>query len=262
MKTIFTLLVFFLFIASNYANANCSVTIVPSGLISICLGDTAVLTAIPAGGTAPYHYAWSDGSTTQTVVLIPAVTRFYSVTITDSTNCTATDSIPIAVHSHPIFSISPYYVCKGDSIVISSVFGGGDSCHWSPATYLSNPDTCYPYAFPPFTMTYHVTTFWNHCSPIDSPVTVTVYPCLYVSESNQENDFSIYPNPATNLLTITTTSTQPSEIILYDIASRKLMQQKFSGSATLNIENLAKGVYLYEVRDEKGVVKQGKVVKE
>jgi len=40
------------------------------------------------------------------------------------------------------------------------------------------------------------------------------------------------------------------------------MQEKFNGSATLNIEGLAKGVYLYKVRDEKGVVKRGKVVKE
>jgi len=83
-----------------------------------------------------------------------------------------------------------------------------------------------------------------------------------INDLSQNAIATVFPNPATNLLTITTTTSQPSEIILYDIASRKLMQQKFSGSAILNIENLAKGVYLYEVRDEKGVVKQGKVVKE
>ena len=40
------------------------------------------------------------------------------------------------------------------------------------------------------------------------------------------------------------------------------MEEKFTGSATLNIENLSKGVYLYEVKDENGVLKRGKVVKE
>jgi len=97
----------------------------------------------------------------------------------------------------------------------------------------------------------------------------TLYPdsttaCDIISSINnlsEENSLSVFPNPATNLLTITTTSTQPSTIILYDIASRQLMQQKFNGSATLNIEGLAKGVYLYEVRSETGV-KQGRVVKE
>jgi len=88
---------------------------------------------------------------------------------------------------------------------------------------------------------------------------------------------TVFPNPATNLLTVTITSPQSAsggetaansplraggEIILFDIASRKLMDEKFIGSATLNIENLAKGVYLYQVKDEKGMLKQGKVVKE
>jgi len=77
-----------------------------------------------------------------------------------------------------------------------------------------------------------------------------------------KNVITISPNPATNLLTITTTSTQPSRIILYDIASRKLMEEKFSGSTTLNIANLAKGVYLYNVTDENGTITRGRVVKE
>jgi len=85
---------------------------------------------------------------------------------------------------------------------------------------------------------------------------------LNIGDNSITYKFKVSPNPATNLLTITTTSTQPSEIILFDITSRQLMQEKFSGSATLNIENLAKGVYLYEVRNENGVIKQGKVVKE
>jgi len=88
-------------------------------------------------------------------------------------------------------------------------------------------------------------------------------PCITSINDLPENTIaSVFPNPATNLLTITTTSTQPSEITLFDIASRKLMEEKFRGTATLNIEGLAKGVYLYQVRDEKGVVSRGKVVKE
>jgi plastocyanin len=92
---------------------------------------------------------------------------------------------------------------------------------------------------------------------------IIVNPCTNSTNDLSQNSLAtIFPNPATNLLTITTTSSQPSQIILYDIASRQLMEERFSGSATLNIENLAKGIYLYEVRDEKGVVKRGKVVKE
>jgi hypothetical protein len=93
------------------------------------------------------------------------------------------------------------------------------------------------------------------------PTTCNI-PNSVVNNTSLKTGFEVFPNPATTLLTITTTTTQPAEIILYDIASRKMMQEKFIGSATLNIENLAKGVYLYEVKSENGVVKRGKVMKE
>ncbi len=76
-----------------------------------------------------------------------------------------------------------------------------------------------------------------------------------------ETQITIYPNPATSQLTVTTANNQPSQIIIYDITSRKIMEQKFIGTATLNIETLAKGIYFYEVMNGKQAVK-GKVVKE
>ena len=51
------------------------------------------------------------------------------------------------------------------------------------------------------------------------------------------------------------------DIILYDIASRKVLQQQFYKSVSLSTEQLAKGIYLYEVRDRNGLYKKGKVVK-
>jgi hypothetical protein len=98
-----------------------------------------------------------------------------------------------------------------------------------------------------------------------------------INEFWQNTGATVFPNPATDRITVEITSPQSAaggasasssplgargEIILFDIASRKLMQQKFTGSATLNIENLAKGIYIYEIRNEKEVVKHGKIVKE
>jgi len=94
----------------------------------------------------------------------------------------------------------------------------------------------------------------------------TVTSCDIISSVNNHSvtkaSITVSPNPTTNLLTITTTSTQPSQIILYDICLRQTMEEKFTGSTTLNIANLAKGVYLYRVTNENGEVMQGKVVKE
>jgi hypothetical protein len=84
-------------------------------------------------------------------------------------------------------------------------------------------------------------------------------PTLTLSEGEGA---AIAPNPFSEKLNITANNNTLSEIILYDIASRKLLHQKFTSSVTLNTDQLAKGIYIYEVRSNEGVVKIGKVVKQ
>jgi PKD repeat protein len=73
---------------------------------------------------------------------------------------------------------------------------------------------------------------------------------------------SIFPNPFDDLLTIQAKSSDPFEIVIYDIASQKIIQQKFTGSLSLNLRLLAKGVYIYEVKNGNGVIERGKIVKD
>lgn len=82
-----------------------------------------------------------------------------------------------------------------------------------------------------------------------------------INELTATDEIKIYPNPLMDKLNINVNNTELSEIILYDITSRKLLQQKFINSISLNTEQLAKGIYLYEVRNKNGVCKKGKVVK-
>lgn len=72
----------------------------------------------------------------------------------------------------------------------------------------------------------------------------------------------VAPNPFNDKITFTLNNNWPSEIILYDINSRKLLKQEFTSAVSINTEQLAKGIYLYEVRNKNGVIKKGKVVKE
>jgi hypothetical protein len=79
--------------------------------------------------------------------------------------------------------------------------------------------------------------------------------------STLQSGIIISPNPFTNELNIKSDCNELSEITLYDIASRKLLQQKFINSVSLNTEQLAKGLYIYEVRSQNGMTKTGKVLK-
>ena len=72
----------------------------------------------------------------------------------------------------------------------------------------------------------------------------------------------ISPNPFNNELKIQYNTNEQMEIILYDIASRKLLQQKFTNLISINTHQLAKGIYLYEVKNRSGVIAKGKVVKD
>jgi hypothetical protein len=90
-----------------------------------------------------------------------------------------------------------------------------------------------------------------------------VPPCLTgTNELNESVSVVVYPNPVSNELTVKKNSSERAEIILYDIMSRKLLRQSFTNSASINTVQLTKGIYLYEVRNKNGIIRNGKVIKQ
>ncbi len=90
---------------------------------------------------------------------------------------------------------------------------------------------------------------------------VSLTPCTAIEEHNEMFEVIISPNPFSDKLKIATSNDELSEIILYDIASRKLFQQKFTNSIIINTQEFAKGIYIFEVRNNSSVIKMGKVLK-
>jgi len=56
--------------------------------------DDGTATANPTGGTGPFSFVWSNGQTTQTITGLPSAN--YTVSVTDSHGCTATQTVPVA----------------------------------------------------------------------------------------------------------------------------------------------------------------------
>jgi len=91
----------------------------------------------------------------------------------------------------------------------------------------------------------------------------TVPPCTVgINESTKNTSATVYPNPFTTQLNIALANNESSQLILYDIASRKLLQQSFTNSVSINTTSLESGIYFYEVSSGNKMMRNGKVVKE
>jgi Concanavalin A-like lectin/glucanases superfamily/Secretion system C-terminal sorting domain/Ig-like domain CHU_C associated len=88
--------------------------------------------------------------------------------------------------------------------------------------------------------------------------------CTVLGNENFEisNNFKMYPNPAKNTLTIEVQSLENAAFDVFDINGRQLFSQKLNATAnTLNIENLASGIYLFKISSSQGTA-TSKVVKQ
>ncbi len=85
-----------------------------------------------------------------------------------------------------------------------------------------------------------------------------------VENSNENNLVSLYPNPVHNILNIKSNGNfKLTEIMLYDVQSRKVMEERITSSfCTLSVKGLKEGIYFYKIKDTKDKEKRGKIIKE
>ncbi|HHG83488.1 MAG TPA: T9SS type A sorting domain-containing protein [Bacteroidetes bacterium] len=105
-----------------------------SGIDTVCSGDSTLLTA-NGGGT----YLWSNGATSASTFVAPVNTGNFSVTVTNGSGCTASDTIIIFVSTQLIAKITPdstQSICEGMSLNLSGT--GGNSYLWSTGDTTSN----------------------------------------------------------------------------------------------------------------------------
>ncbi len=189
-----------------------------------------------------------------------------------------TDSVGNVINSIKTIDLSSNFdiLENGNDLMLAGGSGGGLLIAKTDDAFAS---VC-SQAFPVNDFSYTVTTAPhlplgsngpNLTNWVNHPVTlvynsVSINQCVNTSLPEPESKFNVdvYPNPVSNILNVKVNGSQreSSEIVLYDIASHKLIQVTFLESCSLNIEQLAKGIYIYEVTNKNGLSRKGKVVKD
>lgn len=226
-----------------------------AGMVTCPDGNDGWANISPLNGNYPYSYTWSptpiNGQGSNAVTGLQA--GIWYVTITDANGCQGTNSVTIT--EPPAITITP--IING-SMVTAMVTGGtllpGDNYqyNWMPS--------------PAFGQGTATATF----APGISIVTLTVTDGHYCQESlvinlatagigdDESANFSIYPNPVSDLLHIETGDLKVAGIQLYDALGKIL----YSGKETsISMIEFPTGMYLINVTDENGRIFRSKVVK-
>ncbi len=126
--------------ATHVVNVNPLPVINISSTLTNCDANTGTATAQAVQGTPTYNYAWTGGLIGETINNLGVGT--YTVTVTDSKNCSATASVNVGMHPNPVAAITPYPVANvriGESVQLEAT--GGGRYQWTPTIYL-NCDQC------------------------------------------------------------------------------------------------------------------------
>jgi len=125
-------------ITTVVVNPNPTVTVGDNG--PLCVGETATITATPAGGTGPYTYAWEHNSNplapiTDVITINPVALSdagIYSVIVTDANTCSSTVAATtnLVVNDNPTVSLAYNNpVCETGTLTLTATAAGGSGTY-------------------------------------------------------------------------------------------------------------------------------------
>lgn len=151
----------------------------------ICVNySTGSINTTTTGGTAPYSYTWTNGSTAASPSGLSAGTHI--VTVTDNNGCTATDTSTIVNFPETIIEVSPDdTICVGEIVLLSAK--GAKTYTWTPAATLSCNTCTTPIAKPTTSTDYTVVGVDSNSCLDTATIKITVIPKLPVSVGPEIN---------------------------------------------------------------------------
>lgn len=226
-------------------NVNALPSVSISSVSPLCINaNTVSLGGAPSGGS--YMGTGVSGSSFNPATA-GAGTFTVSYMYTDANSCSNTAVTSVTVHALPTVSIVPVTgpLCTNSpSVALTGSPAGGTfsgtgvaSNHFSPAT--AGVGT--------FTLSY-VYTDANSCANSNT-TTVTVSSCTGIENIQKAASFSVYPNPAKDVLNVQFENNGTTLIEVYDALGNQVLATETSeGQAVINIGSLNKGLYFVRLK--------------
>lgn len=247
--------------ATGTINVIASPTVTIAGFNTICQGGSTVLTAFGAS-----TYTWSSNTgfaTTNTVSVSPAVgVTTYSV-LGSNSGCNNITSYSVTVNPTPAvtFNANPNVLCTTDAAVtlVGSPAGGT----FSGTGVSGNQFDPSVAGVGGAVLTYSYTDISTNCSNSDT-ANITVLNCIGVQSFSNNNAVSIYPNPATDQVTIHTAYLSENTVLeIYNGLGQKVSSLVLKEEKTqINISGLDKGIYEARILNNGIIIHRTKIMKQ
>ncbi len=216
---------------------------------------TATILAI--GGTPPYTYMWSNGSTTSTVSNLCAQT--YTVTVTDGVSATSAKTVTIAEPTELILTTSSTTSTTGSDGTATATVSGSVG----PYTYSWNTGGTSATLTGIGAGNYMITvTDANGCIVADTAVVTGV---VGIDETlNNIGSFTFYPNPTDGniMVSLKNIKADVKTIAIYDLTGKLMRSFANAGwpqTVKLSV-NCSAGIYQIRVTTNKGIITQKLII--
>lgn len=212
--------------------------------IALCAGETVTLTA--NGGIG---YDWYPNGpvsiNTNSIVVSPTVSTTYTVEGSDSNNCKNTATASVTINSLPTIQVSSSHpvICEGQSAVLTAT--GGSLYNWFPAGPIGNGSGTITVS-PTVTTTYTVEGTDNQGCSNQTIITQSVSLCtgMEAVSSNVNNILSVFPNPASTVIYVQTSSAEPVQLSITDMLGKTVHTERVTqDQQSITIEHLSAGLY-------------------
>ena len=218
--------------------------------IANVVGATSYTWSLPAG--------WSGSSNTNSILATPGSSGVFTVAAGNACGASPQQTLSVTVNSLPIVtaSTSSTLLCEGESATLTA--SGAANYTFSPggaATIII--------VSPNITTTYTITgTDTNGCKNTAS-ITQSVDACTSIKNEElkvKNLGLTIFPNPSKGIINVDLGFN--TEIVIVNALGQVVYSSKFvSGTHQINLESLANGVYIVEIKNAKNL-KTIKMIKE